>query len=1049
MLRHQRRTYRRLSLQVLDDRRVLAAIVGSVFHDANDSLRRDAEELGLPSRLVYVDQNNNSRLDATEQYALAGADGSFSIDNMPDGDYTVRLYSGTSSQIQTTPTSAMFLHDAVLRTDVTAAVPAVVLDAGTSSERNAPAVLAAGNSLQTLAADGTLSDPVDLGGEIRSLSRLAGGSVIAFVNTSDGARMIVVDEALSLQSNVAADDSGTLLHSGATDDLGRGVALAQSDVPDATVALWSVDTTAGTLVATNVLVPNDAVLTSDSTPRTTDGLTRSVISYATLADDGNGGTTEALGVSFWNNLTGEVIGDAIEIVGATEVVAFHDEAGLLVLRSGDNLSVHDIDNALATLYSIDDTPGVAAIDAARGLIVTLSPRSFSDVDSTELPGLRLLDSETGSLVADLAIDLSALGDLAAVSLDANLQSVMLTGAAGLAQVSLRKPTAARVSINGGDSAPVSFGVRLIGDNASPGYVAPPIFNAEEDTLLFLPAPGLLAGSTDADVGDEYVVLPAGPATFGNVTISPSGQVTYAPQPDFEGTDSFTVILTDGRDITEAEITIFVAPIADAPTGVNVDIDPVPENILPADGEGEFGVIGVINIEDVDANNNFIIHILDENRVEDNRFQVIGGEIIFLGPDLLDFENEWAIPLIITITDPDANSTIEYATTISVTDADDPITDITPNSASVQENSEGEIFTSLTVDDQDFGQLYTWSVDDERFEVVDGELKLKDGVALDREAAETVLINITASFGSDSFTKSFAVNVLDAPETPADFELDNATVLELEPEDVVGTLTIAGNPGANGHSLTVNDPRFVFEGSVLRLAQNTFIERTPGVDDEILIEITATPLLGGLAGVTQSFVIAVLENDKPFHNDNNPEDVNGDGDVTARDALVIINYLNTYGPGPVGEGDPAFGYDVNNDGLVTSLDALLVINELNATGGGGGTVGNEPEGEPVNKSRPQRGTLVVGTNDRTEATDDTPVVPMTDFGSLSTPVQRLVNRDVAISGLMQSQATKLVITSPSVETVNQAVELLMTESSQPSSADETNTDAIFSDLELLS
>ncbi len=1049
MPRHQRRTYRRLSLQVLDDRRVLAAIVGSVFNDANDSLRRDAEELGLPSRLVYVDQNNNSRLDATEQYALAGADGSFSIDNMADGDYSVRLYSGTSSQIQTTPTSAMLLHDAVLRTDVTAAVPAVVLDAGTETERTAPAVLAAGNSLQTLAADGTLSDPVDLGGEIRSLSRLAGGSLIAFVNTSGGARMIVVDEGLTPQSNVAVDESGTLLDSGATDDLGRGVALAQSNVPDSTAALWSVDAVAGTITATNVLVPGDAVFTSDSTPRATDGLTRSVISYATLADDGNGGTTEALGVSFWNNLTGEVIGDSIEIVGATEVVAFHDEAGLLVLRSGDNLSVHDVDNALAMLYSIDDTPGVAAIDAARGLIVTLSPRSFSDIDSTEQPGLRLLDSETGSIVADLAIDLSALGDLAAVSLDANLQSVMLAGAAGLAQVSLRKPTAARVSIAGADSAPVSFGVRLIGDNASPGYVVPPTLDAVEDTFLFLPAPGLLAGSTDLDVGDEYVVLPSGSATFGTASISPNGHVTYTPLPDFEGTDSFTVILTDGRDITEAAITIFVAPVPDAPTGASVDIAPVPENILPADGDGEFGVIGVINIEDVDANNNFIIHILDENRVEDNRFQVIGGEIVFVGPNPLDFESEWAIPLIITITDPDSSSVTEFATTITVTDADDPITDITPDSASVQENSEGEIFKSLIVEDQDFGQLYTWTVDDERFEVVSGELKLKDGVALDREAAETVLINITASFGSDSFTKEFTVNVLDFPETPADFLLDNATVLELEPENVVGTLTIAGNPAANGHSLTVNDSRFVFEGSVLRLADDTFIERTPGVDEEILIEITATPLLGGIAGVTQSFVIAVLENDKPFHNDNNPEDVNFDGDVSARDALVIINYLNTYGPGPVGEGDPGLGYDVNNDGFVTSLDALLVINELNATSGGGGTVGNEPEGEPINKLRPQRGTLVVGTNDRSDATDDTPVLPSTDLAPQSNPVQRLVNRDVAISGLMQPQSTKRVSVSPSVETVQQAVEMLTTESTRRASADETSTDVIFSDLKLLS
>ena len=85
------------------------------------------------------------------------------------------------------------------------------------------------------------------------------------------------------------------------------------------------------------------------------------------------------------------------------------------------------------------------------------------------------------------------------------------------------------------------------------------------------------------------------------------------------------------------------------------------------------------------------------------------------------------------------------------------------------------------------------------------------------------------------------------------------------------------------------------------------------------------------------MIEVLENETPFHNDDNPYDVDGNGTVTPLDALAIINYLNIYGPGPVGPGDPGYGYDVNGDGQVTALDALLVINILN-TIQNGGTVG---------------------------------------------------------------------------------------------------------------
>jgi len=65
-----------------------------------------------------------------------------------------------------------------------------------------------------------------------------------------------------------------------------------------------------------------------------------------------------------------------------------------------------------------------------------------------------------------------------------------------------------------------------------------------------------------------------------------------------------------------------------------------------------------------------------------------------------------------------------------------------------------------------------------------------------------------------------------------------------------------------------------------------------------------------------------------------EDVNGDGLVTPLDALLVINYANTYGVDAAGSaGDlQALGsdaYDVNRDGLITPWDVLLVINALDS------------------------------------------------------------------------------------------------------------------------
>lgn len=66
-----------------------------------------------------------------------------------------------------------------------------------------------------------------------------------------------------------------------------------------------------------------------------------------------------------------------------------------------------------------------------------------------------------------------------------------------------------------------------------------------------------------------------------------------------------------------------------------------------------------------------------------------------------------------------------------------------------------------------------------------------------------------------------------------------------------------------------------------------------------------------------------------------EDVNGDGDVTALDMLLVINALNSYGALPVSQvselaapSSSLTSSDINRDGYVTPLDALLLANFFN-------------------------------------------------------------------------------------------------------------------------
>ncbi len=69
---------------------------------------------------------------------------------------------------------------------------------------------------------------------------------------------------------------------------------------------------------------------------------------------------------------------------------------------------------------------------------------------------------------------------------------------------------------------------------------------------------------------------------------------------------------------------------------------------------------------------------------------------------------------------------------------------------------------------------------------------------------------------------------------------------------------------------------------------------------------------------------------PWQNYPQAYDVADNGHVGPRDALMVINWLNTYGPGPLPPEPPGrpMYVDVDGNGVAAPLDALLVINYIN-------------------------------------------------------------------------------------------------------------------------
>ena len=923
------RMRRRLLVERLGERRVLAAITGTVFGDTNHSFQYDDGESGAAARLIYLDSNDNGQFDVDESHSLAGSDGAFSFPNLADGTYLVRLFNGTESQSQTYPIQASVGSSiSVTGANQLAVVGESVL--ALTDHSVFVADLVSGNG-QAFA----------VGDSVRSMRPLPDGRVLVLGTDASGDTAWLVDPSSATVSpvNLAGTPTAVQWTDAAVDANGMGVILEQ-----ASGTVYAIDAAGSSATATETTVSvasGSQVLTSSTGVLTV---------FAQPAVDG-------MSLGLWSNQTNSFLPQApVFVSGLTGLLAFDGEAGLLAARSDEGgVGIFDVNNNFAQLLVIEDIDGPIAIDGARDLLMAISPGEAL---------LKIIDLRDGGMIADVALDLTTIGSVAAIAMGDRHDSVVVLGVAGITEIALNNPSAHVVEIESGTVPDaILFGVAVDGDNSAPSYVNQQSLAAVEDTLLELDAPGALSEAVDED-GDRFVLLQSGPANHGTASLGIDGSVVYQPNADFFGIDEVSVRLHDGRDVSEPWIVqIAVDGTADDPTDILIDIDPIPENI-------EIGTsIGTIEVLDVDGT----IHIVE---TDDPRFGHDAGEIIFIGGfGGIDYEREPTIPLTISATDPETQVTIQKTVILTITDENDPITAITPTTGFVSENVKGDIVAELHVVDQDAEQAHFLSVDDERFVVVDRVLRLAPGVDVDYETEPVIVINITAKEvpGGGTFTQQFTVTVRDEIEQPQILDLTNKTVLEFDRGGIVGNVTLDGKTPPSNYQFTVDDPRFEFDGTTLKLKDDQYVLRIQ--QDEVEIEIAAVDTHGTFTSISETLVIEVLINHLPFHNSDNPYDVDGQDGATALDALIIINYLGEYGPGPVGEGNPNYGYDVNGDGQVTALDALLIINQLNRLN----SVADNSDGEGEQAPMDQQRRLAKQASDSDQNNVDVPVV-VSEFDS---------------------------------------------------------------------
>jgi hypothetical protein len=269
-------------------------------------------------------------------------------------------------------------------------------------------------------------------------------------------------------------------------------------------------------------------------------------------------------------------------------------------------------------------------------------------------------------------------------------------------------------------------------------------------------------------------------------------------------------------------------------------------------------------------------------------------------------------------------------TLNVVDRNDPPRGLNVDDLSIAEMKSGNVLGRLRVDDQDSVYDYDWTVDDPRFEVVDGKLILKDGYQLDYEIESFVSLSMRATDRNSGWTveQTVSVSVIDQNDAPVGIlAAAGYDVPEDTPGIVAGFVYVDDPDYGEEYIISVSDSRFEVVDNALKLIDGTSLAwEEPGYVD---VTLTAVSLRNGTV-LTKSTRIHIVKDATPYHNDQDPADVDGNGMITPIDALVIVNYINNHGPGvikPEGEG-PVPNLDVDGDGMVTPIDILIIINIIN-------------------------------------------------------------------------------------------------------------------------
>lgn len=339
------------------------------------------------------------------------------------------------------------------------------------------------------------------------------------------------------------------------------------------------------------------------------------------------------------------------------------------------------------------------------------------------------------------------------------------------------------------------------------------------------------GASDID-GDslEYSVL-ATPAN-GSLSLNAStGNYTYTPATNFNGSDSFQIAVEDGQGQVNSTqislVTVSVAPQNDAPSDINwTGSFSIPETATTGT------VVGTANVVDLDLN--------DANSTESHTYTFASGGnpgsrftlnaatglITVASGATFDAESQNSFTLQIVATDA-AGQSVTRSRSVNITNINEAPVPVWSGAFSIAENTPANtIVGSVVANDPDSNVTYNLSNSAGGRFSIDSSGVIRSTQSFNFEAGSSYTIEATVSDGQFSESISRTVNITNVNEAPTDIIFSGAYSLSENQSagTVVGTVS-ATDPETSPTLTLVNNAGGLFElvGNQIRATRSLNFE----------------------------------------------------------------------------------------------------------------------------------------------------------------------------------------------------------------------------------